>query len=412
MPATSTRWSSARPSNSRLRHLAGPATGQARLLREALTHNVWEARIIRSRRQGQSVHPDGHPDPRGRELSTGRRVDQAGWRDRPGDRGPRLGRPVLGRQSPEDAAKYRDIVSVRSVLSGSSTVPRPASTGTLWLGPAPARPFHEVYIPGRNGYRWWDFGNGTMSDLGSHWMDLPFWAPEARRPLRIEAAGPPPHRRSPRPSMRVAYEYGPPGRDARRPGSGGTRARRSPPLAGERDPQVGKRRPLHRSKGMLLSNYGKHLLLPEKDFRDYKTAGPLDPKSLGHPAEWIHACKTGAPTTATSITRAADRGNHLGTSPYRTGKPLEWDHQDDARPERSRGRPVHPSRIPEGLEPGVIPARRNDPVGSAPAGRGLRRSRSPRPSRGPDSGGAEASTANPRSAERTLQGKPGSGTIR
>ena len=33
----------------------------------------------------------------------------------------------------------------------------------LWLGPAPARPFNNVYVPGPKWYRWWDFGNGTMS---------------------------------------------------------------------------------------------------------------------------------------------------------------------------------------------------------------------------------------------------------
>lgn len=34
----------------------------------------------------------------------------------------------------------------------------------LWLGPAPARPFSSVYVPGRKEYHWWDSGNGTMSD--------------------------------------------------------------------------------------------------------------------------------------------------------------------------------------------------------------------------------------------------------
>ena len=42
----------------------------------------------------------------------------------------------------------------------------------LWLGPAPARPFHATYLPGPRWYRWWDFGNGTMSDLGSHDNDV------------------------------------------------------------------------------------------------------------------------------------------------------------------------------------------------------------------------------------------------
>ena len=38
----------------------------------------------------------------------------------------------------------------------------------LWLGPAPERPYHSIYFPGPNWYKWWDFGNGTLSDMGSH----------------------------------------------------------------------------------------------------------------------------------------------------------------------------------------------------------------------------------------------------
>jgi hypothetical protein len=51
----------------------------------------------------------------------------------------------------------------------------------LWIGPAPYRDFHPFYFPGPRWYRWWDFGNGTMSDLGSHRNDLPWWALEPRR---------------------------------------------------------------------------------------------------------------------------------------------------------------------------------------------------------------------------------------
>ena len=49
------------------------------------------------------------------------------------------------------------------------------------------RPFNDVYFPGPKWYRWWDFGNGTMSDLGSHFNDLPFWALKLTAPLTIEA---------------------------------------------------------------------------------------------------------------------------------------------------------------------------------------------------------------------------------
>jgi hypothetical protein len=77
---------------------------------------------------------------------------------------------------------------------------------------------------------------------------------------------------------------------------------------------------------MLLSSYDKHLLLPEKDFAGFKRPEPFIPKSIGHHAEWIHACKTGAPTTCNFqyggwLTEA----NHLGNVAYRTGQKLVWD---------------------------------------------------------------------------------------
>ena len=48
---------------------------------------------------------------------------------------------------------------------------------------------------------------------------------------------------------------------------------------------------------MLLSNYSKHLLLPEKQYEGFTPPAPTIPNSLGHHKEWLHACKTGAPTT-------------------------------------------------------------------------------------------------------------------
>src|SRR6185503_2116215 len=62
-------------------------------------------------------------------------------------------------------------------------------------------------------YRWWDFGNGTMSDLGSHWNDLPFWALKLKSPLTIEASGPEAHPEIAPASMQATYEYGARGDD-------------------------------------------------------------------------------------------------------------------------------------------------------------------------------------------------------
>src|SRR5690606_2838634 len=74
-----------------------------------------------------------------------------------------------GLQSEEEAKANGDIVSISDRPTQSQTPPDYLDWD-LWLGPAPARPYHEVYFPGPKWYRWWDFGNGTMSDLGSHWV--------------------------------------------------------------------------------------------------------------------------------------------------------------------------------------------------------------------------------------------------
>ena len=147
-----------------------------------LTHNIWEARVIReAAAQGQGRHPDGHPDPRQRQLPPRRRADP-GRRHRPGARGPRLGRRAPGAGSREEAAKRnKDIVYVDRAADRGRSPSRPGSTGTS--GSAPRRRGRSTTstVPGPKWYRWWDFGNGTMSDLGSHWNDLPFWA------LKLEA---------------------------------------------------------------------------------------------------------------------------------------------------------------------------------------------------------------------------------
>ena len=46
-------------------------------------------------------------------------------------------------------------------------------------------------------------------------------------------------------------------------------------------------------QGMILSNYGEHMLLPADKFADLKRPEPFIPSSIGHHQEWIHAIKTG-----------------------------------------------------------------------------------------------------------------------
>ena len=224
----------------------------------------------------------------------------------------------------EEAKRHGDIVLLRD--RPTATQPVPAGLNwDLWLGPAPERPFHGTYVPGPKWYRWWDFGNGTMSDLGSHWIDLPFWALNLKAPLTIEAKGPPVHAELAPASMQVRYEYGSRGE--------------LPPLSltwyqGTEKPERWTAGEIPRwdsgvlfvgDGGMILSDYSRHLLLPEKKFEGFVRPEATIPKSKGHYAEWIHACKTGAPTTchfeyAGWLTEA----NHLGNVAFRAGKKLEW----------------------------------------------------------------------------------------
>ncbi|HEY2156810.1 MAG TPA: Gfo/Idh/MocA family oxidoreductase, partial [Isosphaeraceae bacterium] len=171
-----------------------------------LTHDVWEARVIREAAARAKVATQ-----MGTQIHAGdnyRRVVeliQAGTIGKVSDVHVWVAR-AWGWQSDEAAKKHGDIVSVRDRPANSDPVPR-GLDWDLWLGPAPERPFNEVYFPGPKWYRWWDFGNGTMSDLGSHWIDLPFWALKLQAPRTIEAFGPTPHPEIAPASMRVIYEY-------------------------------------------------------------------------------------------------------------------------------------------------------------------------------------------------------------
>jgi len=230
-----------------------------------------------------------------------------------------------GRQSPEDAARHHDIVTVTERPTEASTIPQ-GLDWELWLGPAPARPFNEVYFPGPKWYRWWDFGNGTMSDLGSHWNDLAFWALDLRAPLTVEGFGPPPHKEIAPASMHVTYEYGPRGDQppVRLTWYQGTD---KPTLLREQKIPAWDSGVLFvGSKGMLLADYGRHQLLPEADFQGFQPPPQTIPASIGHYAEWIHAAKTGAPTTCNfEYAGWLTEANHLGNVAYRVGKKLEWD---------------------------------------------------------------------------------------
>jgi predicted dehydrogenase len=205
----------------------------------------------------------------------------------------------------------------------------------LWLGPAPWRPYHATYFPGPRWYRWWDFANGTMSDLGSHDNDVPFtvldlWRTDAQgrrvlAPISVEASSPNVPVAHPelapatlmatfkfaatgkQPALTLVWHQG----DSKPPGWTPAWGNRSSIFIGE--------------KGMLLGN-GK--LLPEEKFADFTPPAARLPRSPGHWIEWVNFAKGNGPVPGSNFQYSGwtTECNHLGNVAYRTGKKLEWDY--------------------------------------------------------------------------------------
>ena len=198
----------------------------------------------------------------------------------------------------------------------------------LWLGPVEYRSYSPEYLPfkWRN---WWAFGGGALADFGCHYMDLPHWALGLSYPLTVEPVdGPPVHPESTPPWLIVRYEY---------PARGEQPAVRLTWYHGGKQPALLSPEQAAKwksgvlfigAKGMLLADYGRHVLLPERDFEGFKPPTPFLKDSIGHHKEWIEACKTGGPTSCRfdysgPLTEAA----LLGNVAYRAGRKLEWDRE-------------------------------------------------------------------------------------
>ena len=66
--------------------------------------------------------------------------------------------------------------------------------------------------------------------------------------------------------------------------------------------------------------------MPEGEFADFERPEPTIPTSIGHHKEWVHACKTGEPTTCNfDYSGPLTETVLLGNVSYRVGSKLEWD---------------------------------------------------------------------------------------
>ncbi len=196
-----------------------------------------------------------------------------------------------------------------------------------WLGPAPQRAYQPIYRP-QQWRKFWDFGGGPLGDFGCHPLDLSFWALGIRQPTTVEAhsAAPADPDRAPT-ELTVDYEF---------PARGDAPAAQLTWYHGAKRPDVfdeagappnwGNGTLFVGDKGLLLANYGKYLLFPKEQFKDFKPPAPSIAQSIGHHAEWIKACKEGTPTLCNfEYGVALTETVLLGNVSHRLGKKLEWD---------------------------------------------------------------------------------------
>ena len=196
----------------------------------------------------------------------------------------------------------------------------------LWLGPAPERPYAAGRYHPAQWRRWWDFGQGTLGDMGCHYMDLPFWALELKHPISCEAFSNDErvHPETCPLGLTVKYKY---------PERGSMPAcdltwydgNMTPrEVAGERVPGSGVM--FVGTEGKMFADYSKYRLFPCDKYSKFTPPKPSIPDSIGHHAEWIKACKDGSPTTCNfDYSGALTEAVLLGNVSYRTGKQLDWD---------------------------------------------------------------------------------------
>lgn len=230
----------------------------------------------------------------------------------------------------------------------------------LWQGPvATEREFSKAYVPVR--WRgWWDYGVGSLGDIGCHTFDAPFWALDLGMPTKVEVEREaPPHPDFITMSSVVTYHF---------PARG-----QKPPVKltwYERGYDVPKPegwpadKPLPEEGGMFMIGSKNTLMhpgmrpaspriIPETRRRELREVmakiEPLPKGGRGPIEEWFTAIK-GGPAPGSPFDYAAPLTEMvlLGALAQRSGKTIEW---DDAKM-RVKGQPELDDWIKEPVRKG------------------------------------------------------------
>ena len=202
----------------------------------------------------------------------------------------------------------------------------------VWLGPAADRAYNEGYWKGGN-LNWnrrWEFGNGVPGDMGSHLIDLAWWALKLRHPTQISSQGPAPDSIGAAPWQEITWQHPDDVKVVWYHGPEGMK-RRSEVL----QPMVGKDTVINKwgigvafvgENGVLVSDYGKNVLSPSSNFKDYQRPQQSIEPSAGHYNEWLRACRGEGETLCNfDYSGSLIEHNLLGNVAHRAGQTLEWD---------------------------------------------------------------------------------------
>jgi predicted dehydrogenase len=230
----------------------------------------------------------------------------------------------------------------------------------LWQGPVAEREYSEAYVPIR--WRgWWDYGCGSLGDIGCHTFDAPFWALDLGAPTRVEAfRETPPGDGFITMNSLVTYQF--PARGSR------------PPVTlkwYEKGFDVPKPRrwdadqPLHEEGGMYMEGTKETLyhsemrpsspmITPAARFMeikgDLRKIDKLPAVGEGPIEEWLTAIKGDGPMPGSNFEYAAPLTEMvlLGALAQRTGRAIEW----DAEAMTVKGQPELNSLIKEPVREG------------------------------------------------------------
>ena len=223
--------------------------------------------------------------------------------------------------------------------AGADPIPK-SLDWDLWLGPAPLRPFKNVWPDsalelkqvGRspkavyhpfNFRGWWDFGTGALGDMGCHHLNTPFRALKLKHPASVCASTTRCLKETAPLASIVTYDF--PAREGLPPVrvvwyDGGLK----PPYPVELEG-----RPLPVQGTLCVGAEGKMLdgtILNASRDKKFDAVPKTLPRRPGTRGEWYEACRGGEPAGcnfewADPLTRFV----LLGNIAIRTGKWLAWD---------------------------------------------------------------------------------------